>query len=70
MAYFIFINFKNSYFSLKFIFFIKNFIVDEKIFYKKNKFKGKVGIFEINKNKINHILNLYSAEGEDFKKIF
>ena len=53
-----------------FLIYKNNFIVDEKIFYKKNKFKGKVGIFEINKNKINHILNLYSAEGEDFKKIF
>ena len=29
-------------------------LIDEKIFYKKNKFKGKVGIFEINKNKITH----------------
>jgi len=46
------------------------FKVDNKIFYKKNKFKGKVGIFEINKNKINHILNFYAAEGENFKKIF
>ena len=53
-----------------FLIYKNNFIVDEKIFYKKNKFKGKVGIFEINKNKINHILNLYSAEGDDFKKIF
>ena len=46
------------------------FEVDDKIFYKKNKFKGKVGIFEINKNKINHILNFYAAEDENFKKIF
>ena len=46
------------------------FEVDNKIFYKKNKFKGKVGIFEINKNKINHILNFYVAEDENFKKIF
>ena len=46
------------------------FIVDDKIFYKKNKFKGKVGIFEINKNKIHHILNFYVAEEENFKKIF
>ena len=53
-----------------FLVYKNNFIVDEKIFYKRNKFKGKVGIFEINKNKINHILNFYSAEGEDFKKIF
>ncbi len=47
-----------------------SFNIDNKIFYKKNKFKGKVGIFEINKNKINHILNFYSAEDESFKKIF
>ena len=46
------------------------FKINNKIFYKKNKFKGKVGIFEINKNKINHILNFYVAEEENFKKIF
>ena len=34
-----------------------NFIIDDKIFTKKNLFKGKVGIFEIKNNKINHILN-------------
>ena len=38
------------------------FIIDSKVFYKKNKFKGKIGIFEINKNKISHILNFYVAE--------
>ena len=47
-----------------------NFKIDEKIFYKKNKFKGKIGIFEINKNKISHILNFYVAENNNFKKIF
>ena len=47
-----------------------NFKVDEKIFYKKNKFKGKIGIFEINKNKINHVLNFYKIEDKKFKKIF
>ena len=47
-----------------------NFKVDEKIFYKKNKFKGKIGIFEINKNKISHILNLYKIENKEFKKVF
>ena len=46
------------------------FKVDDKIFYKKNKFKGKVGIFEINKNKISHLLNFYAAEDKKFKKIF
>ena len=47
-----------------------NFKIDEKIFYKKNKFKGKVGIFEINKNRINHVLNFYKVDDEKFKKIF
>ena len=47
-----------------------NFVVDEKIFYKKNKFKGKIGVFEISKNKIGHLLNFYVAEEEKFKKIF
>ena len=47
-----------------------NFKVDEKIFYKKNKFKGKIGIFEIHKNKINHVLNFYKIEEKKFKKIF
>ena len=46
------------------------FKIDEKIFYKKNQFKGKVGIFEINKNRINHILNFYKVEDKEFKKIF
>ena len=45
-------------------------IVDKKIFTKKNLFKGKVGIFEIKNNKINHILNFYKIENEEFKKIF
>ena len=47
-----------------------NSIVDEKIFKKKNLFKGKVGIFEIKNNKINHILNFYKVENNEFKKIF
>ena len=45
-------------------------IVDEKIFTKKNLFKGKIGIFEIKDNKINHILNFYKVEDNEFKKIF
>ena len=50
---------------------IKNdLIVDQKIFSKKNMFKGKVGIFEIKDNKINHILNFYKAEDGKFKKVF
>ena len=47
-----------------------NFKISENIFYKKNKFKGKIGIFEINKNIITHQLNFYSIENEQFKKIF
>jgi len=47
-----------------------NSIVDEKIFKKKNLFKGKVGIFEIKNNKINHILNFYKVENNEFIKIF
>ena len=47
-----------------------NSVVDEKIFTKKNLFKGKVGIFAIKNNKINHILNFYKVENNEFKKIF
>ena len=46
------------------------FKINNKIFYKKNNFKGKIGVFEINKNKINHQLNFYVAEDKKFKKIF
>ena len=45
-------------------------IIDEKIFTKKTLFKGKVGIFEIKNNKINHVLNFYKVENNEFKKIF
>ena len=47
-----------------------NSAVDNKIFTKKTLFKGKIGIFEIKNNKINHILNFYKIENEKFKKIF
>ncbi len=47
-----------------------NFKISKNIFYKENKFKGKIGIFEINKNIITHQLNFYSIENEQFKKIF
>ena len=47
-----------------------NSVVDEKIFNRKTLFKGKVGIFEIKNNKINHILNFYKIENNEFKKIF
>ena len=47
-----------------------NSIIDKKIFTKKTLFKGKVGIFEIKNNKINHILNFYKIEDNEFIKIF
>ncbi len=47
-----------------------NSLVDEKMFTKKTFFKGKVGIFKIKNNKINHILNFYKVENRQFKKIF
>jgi hypothetical protein len=47
-----------------------NSIIDDKIFSKKTLFKGKVGIFEIKNNKINHVLNFYKVEDGEFKKIF
>ena len=53
-----------------FLIYKNDFIINNKVFYKKNKFKGKIGIFEINKNEISHILNFYMAEGDNFKKIF
>ena len=53
-----------------YLIFQNNFIIDEKIFYKKNKFKEKIGIFDIEKNRINHLLNFYKIENNEFKKIF
>ncbi len=47
-----------------------NSVIDKKMFKKKNLFKGKVGIFEIKNNKINHILNFYKVEDGEFKKVF
>jgi len=36
----------------------------------KNSFKGKIGIFEIENNKINHILNFYQVDQGSIKEIF
>ena len=47
-----------------------NSVIDDKIFTKKNLFKGKIGVFEIKNNRINHILNFYKVEDGEFKKIF
>jgi len=47
-----------------------NSVINNKIFTKKTLFRGKVGVFEIKNNKINHILNFYKVESKKFKKIF
>lgn len=47
-----------------------NFEIDNKLFLKKNRFKGISGIFEINKNEINYILNFYTVSNNNFKEIF
>ena len=47
-----------------------DFKISKRMFYKKNKFRGKIGIFEISKNTITHQLNFYSIEKSKFKKIF
>ena len=41
-----------------------------KSFKLKNSFKGKIGIFEIENNKINHILNFYQVDQGSIKEIF
>ena len=53
-----------------FLIYSNDFNLDENIFYKKNKFKGKIGIFEIDKNVITHQLNFYSIDKEKFIRIF
>ncbi len=40
------------------------------VFKKKNSFKGKIGIFDINNNKINHRLNFYKVEKNKIIEIF
>ena len=50
---------------------LKNdFEVNNKLFTQDNKFKGVSGVFEINNQKINHILTFYRVEDGKFKKIF
>ena len=41
-----------------------------KLFKKKNSFKGKIGIFDIEDNKINHRLNFYQINEGKLKEIF
>ena len=41
-----------------------------KVFNAKNSFKGKIGTFDIENNKINHRLNFYKVEKGSVKEIF
>ena len=50
---------------------LKNDLLNlEKIFKNKNSFKGKIGIFDIENNKINHRLNFYKIEDGMIKNVF
>ena len=50
---------------------LKNEVVEiNKAFNAKNSFKGKIGIFDIEDNKINHRLNFYAIENGLLKEIF
>ena len=50
---------------------VSNELTDlNKLFKKKNSFKGKIGIFDIHNNKINHRLNFYKIDKGKIKKIF
>jgi ABC-type branched-subunit amino acid transport system substrate-binding protein len=42
----------------------------KKVFKSKNSFKGKIGIFDIENDKINHRLNFYKVENGSLKEIF
>tara|TARA_B100000941_G_scaffold222327_1_gene164637 strand:- start:787 stop:1935 length:1149 start_codon:yes stop_codon:yes gene_type:complete len=53
------------YLSLK-----NNLLEINKSFKTKNTFKGKIGVFEINDNKINHQLNFYEINKGELKEIF
>ncbi len=41
-----------------------------RLFKKQNSFKGKIGIFDVRNNKINHRLNFYKIEDKELTKIF
>ena len=53
------------YLSLK-----KNLSKVDKLFKNKNSFKGKIGVFDIENNKINHRLNFYKIENKKLIEIF
>ena len=47
-----------------------NSIDIQKLFKKENSFKGKIGIFDVKNNEINHRLNFYKIENEKIIEIF
>ena len=50
---------------------LKNEISDlDRLFNKENSFKGKIGVFDIKNNKINHKLNFYKISNGKVKEIF
>ena len=50
---------------------LKNDLSDTKLLFKKrSSFKGKIGVFDIKDNKINHKLNFYQIQNGSFKEIF
>ncbi len=50
---------------------LENDLIDiNKSFKRKNSFKGKIGVFDIENNKINHRLNFYKIEDSKIKKVF
>ena len=53
------------YLSLK-----NNFVYSGRMFKVKNSFKGKIGVFDIKDNKINHRLNFYKLENKKLTEIF
>ena len=50
---------------------LKNNLSDTKLLFKKqSSFKGKIGVFDIKDNKINHRLNFYQIQNGSLKEIF
>ena len=50
---------------------IKNELTEiDKLFKKENSFKGKIGVFDIENNKINHRLNFYEVKEGKIREIF
>ena len=65
-------DFKSNY-SVGLIYYLslKNEALEiNKSFKTRNTFKGKIGVFEIKDNKINHQLNFYEINNGELKEIF